>query len=251
MLNAGKHDVPDGWSQFWGVPGAGFNDGELRPWVVNEFLKEASATGQRDPRLAATAFYNRFDQSRFPSVLPVDGDRGVYGGGNFEVRYASNARNLGRVYYRKYATDYYRNFEDFDSPINQRVMRFADVLPMQAEALNEQGQSAQAIPLINRVRVRSDMPALAVADFNQGSRRTQLMHERVTELTGEGTRWFDLKRYDVFATPASLSALMARNPNFVNFKTGKSELLPLPQAEVDLAKLSQNSGYQRRPGSSA
>nr|WP_083322529.1 RagB/SusD family nutrient uptake outer membrane protein [Hymenobacter lapidarius] len=129
-------------SQFWGVPGFGFNDGELRPWVVREFLQEGTTSGQRDPRLAATVFYNRFDLTQFPSTLPPDNDRGVYGSGNFETRYAGNPRNLGRVYYRKYATDYYRTFEDFDSPINHRVMRYADVLLLQAEALNEQNNPA-------------------------------------------------------------------------------------------------------------
>lgn len=231
-------------SQFFGVPGFGFNDGEIRPWVVREFLQEATATGQRDPRLAATAFYNRFDQSQFPSTLPVDNDRGVYGAGNFETRYASDARNLGRVYWRKYQTDYYRTFEDFDSPINQRVMRYADVLLLQAEALNEQGQTSAAVPLINQVRQRAsvNLPALPTT-LSQAALRTQLMHERVTELTGEGTRWFDLKRWGYFDNAANVSILAARDADFSSFTVGKSGLLPLPQTDVDLARLAQNPGW--------
>ena len=232
-------------SQFFGVPGFGFNDGEVRPWVVNEFLKEPNTTGGRDQRLAATVFYNRFDSRQFPTALPVDGDRGVYGSGNFETRYAGNARNLGRVFWRKYQTDYYRAFENFDSPINQRIMRYADVLLMQAEALNEQGQPDAAVPLINQVRSRAAMPQLSVVAgaFTKESMRTQIMHERITELTGEGTRWFDLKRWDLLKDQASVATLAARDADFASFVVGKSNLLPIPQTEIDLAKLNQNAGY--------
>lgn len=232
-------------SQFFGVPGFGFNDGEVRPWVVNEFLKEGTTTGQRDPRLASTVFYNRFDQTQFPSALPVDNDRGVYGQGNFETRYANDARNLARVYWRKYQTDYYRTFEDFDSPINHRVMRYADVLLMQAEALNEQGQTAAAVPLINQVRQRpsTGLAPLSASAFTQASLRAQIMHERVTELTGEGVRWFDLRRWGYFDTQAGIDALAAHDADYTNFKLNKSRLLPIPQTDVDLAKLTQNPGW--------
>ncbi|HEX8327667.1 MAG TPA: RagB/SusD family nutrient uptake outer membrane protein [Hymenobacter sp.] len=244
-------------SQFWGIPGtpeiqgqpgtgfagAGFGDGELRPWVVREFLQEPAANGQRDPRLAATAFYNRRDQTQFASSLPIDADTLVYGVG-FVTRYRRDARNLGRVYYRKYATDYYRTFEDFDSPINQRVMRFADVLLLQAEALNEQGQTAAAVPLINRVRNRAglgDLPASASA--SQAAMRMQLMHERITELTGEGVRWFDLQRWGLLDNQTTVDQLKARDPDFTTFVPGKSRLLPIPQSEVDLNRLAQNPNY--------
>ncbi|MDB5236556.1 MAG: hypothetical protein JWR44_3549 [Hymenobacter sp.] len=230
-------------SQFWGVPGYGFNDGEVRPWVVREFLQEGTATGQRDPRLAATVFYNRFDVTQFPSALPVDNDRGVYGTGNFETRYAGNARDLGRVYWRKYQTDYYRNFEDFDSPINQRVMRYADVLLLQAEAINEVSGPTNAVPLINQVRQRAGLVPLSAAAFTQATLRTQIMHERVTELTGEGVRWFDLQRWGLLDTQAGVDQLRLRDPSFSTFRLGRDRLLPLVQIDVDLGKLKQNPNF--------
>ncbi|TGE22394.1 RagB/SusD family nutrient uptake outer membrane protein [Hymenobacter aquaticus] len=225
-------------SQFWGVPGFGFNDGEVRPWVVREFLQEPTATGQRDPRLAATVFYNRRDQTQFPSALPSDADTLVYGVG-FLTRYGKDARNRSRVYWRKYQTDYYRAFEDFDSPINQRVMRYADVLLLQAEAINEQGNPGAAIPLVNQVRQRAGLAPLPTT-LTKEALRTQLMHERVTELTGEGVRWFDLQRWGLLADAASVNLLKARDPDFGNFVVGKSRLLPLLQSEVDLNRLQQN-----------
>ncbi len=230
-------------SQFWGVPGFGFNDGEVRPWVVREFLQEPTAAGQRDPRLAATVFYNRKDQTQFSTALPSDADTLAYGVG-FLTRYGKDARNRSRVYWRKYQTDYYRTFEDFDSPINQRVMRYADVLLLQAEALNEQGNTAAAVPLINQVRQRAGLGVLPVAaSASKEAMRTQLMHERVTELTGEGVRWFDLQRWGLLDTQAGVDQLKAHDPDFSNFMPGKSRLLPLLQTEVDLNKLTQNPNY--------
>ena len=243
-------------SQFWGIPGtpeqpgnpgsgipgAGFGDGEARPWLVREFLQEPTVAGERDPRLAATVFYNRFDQTLFPTTLPVDADSLVYGVG-FLTRYRRDARNRSRVYWRKYATDYYRTFEDFDSPINQRVMRFADVLLLQAEAINEVSGPASAVPLINRVRERSGLAPLSAGAFTQTSLRMQIMHERVTELAGEGVRWFDLQRWGLLDNPAEVERLRERDPDFRNFVAGRSRLLPILQTEVDLNRLAQNPGY--------
>ncbi|WP_316934358.1 RagB/SusD family nutrient uptake outer membrane protein [Hymenobacter sp. AT01-02] len=226
-------------SQFWGVPGAGFVDGEVRPWVVNEFLQEGTTTGARDPRLAATVFYNR---RQFTTALPVDADTLVYGNG-FLRRFKGNARDLSRIYWRKYQTDYYRTFENFDSPINHRVMRYADVLLLQAEALNEQNQTGNAIPLINQVRTRVGLAPLTAGSFSQASLRTQIMHERVTELTGEGLRWFDLKRWGLLDSQASIDQLKARDTDFNSFQVGRSRLLPILQTEVDLARYQQNPGW--------
>ena len=227
-------------SQFWGAPGAGgFVDGEVRPWIVSEFLKEGTTDGARDPRLAATVFYNR---TQFATPLEQDGDTLVYGKG-FLTRYKNGTNNSKRVYWRKYQTDYYRTFENFDSPINQRIMRYADVLLLQAEALNEQGKTTDAVALINQVRRRATLAPLAVGSFDQASLRTQLMHERVTELTGEGLRWFDLKRWGLLDNQQGLDMLRAHDTDFNNFVIGKSGLLPILQRDIDLAGLQQNPGW--------
>jgi hypothetical protein len=226
-------------SQFFGAPGNGFVDAEVRPWVVNEFLQEGTTAGRRDPRLAATVFYNR---RQFSTALPVDADTLVYGRG-FLTRFGGNARDRARIYWRKYQTDYYRTFENFDSPINHRIMRYADVLLMQAEALNETGNTAGAVPLINQVRQRSGLAPLTAGGFNQTSMRMQIMHERVTELTGEGHRWMDLKRWGLLDTQAGIDMLKARDEHFNSFQLNRSRLLPLPRTDVDLLRLTQNPNY--------
>jgi hypothetical protein len=233
-----------------GTANTGFTDCEVRPWVVSELLQEGTVGGQRDPRLAATVFYN---YRTFASTLPQSADTLVYdlsrpaafapGTYGFLNRYKGDAFNLGRTYWRKYQSDYYRGDEDFDSPNNFRVMRYADVLLLQAEALNEQGQTAAAVPLINLVRQRAGLAPLVAGSFTQATLRTQLRHERVTELTGEGLRWFDLQRYGLLDTQAGIDQLKQHDAQFNNFVVGKSRLLPLPQQDVNLVGLTQNTGY--------
>jgi hypothetical protein len=153
--------------------------------------------------------------------------------------------NPTRLLWRKYQNDRTRGFEDFFSGINIRLIRYADVLLMQAEALNEQGQTAAAIPLINQVRQRPSVNLTPLnGTFTQDAMREQLRHERNTELAGEGTRWSDLVRYGLFDTAAGLNELRARDADFNNFISPKNKLLPIPQTDIDIDKsLRQNPGF--------
>ena len=119
------------------------------------------------------------------------------------------------------------------------------MLLLQAEALNEQGQTSAAIALINQIRQRPsvNLAPLSASGFTQASLRTQLMHERATELAGEGVRWFDLQRWGLLDTQAGVDQLKTRDAQFNTFTVGKSRLLPLLQTEVDLLRLAQNPGY--------
>src|SRR5690606_31157468 len=56
MSNVGTSRPP-----FFAPPGHGFNDANMRRWVVHEFLREETASGGRDPRLAYTALYDSTD----------------------------------------------------------------------------------------------------------------------------------------------------------------------------------------------
>lgn len=74
-------------------------------------------------------------------------------------------------------------------------MRYANVLLMKAEALNEMGRTEEAIPLINEVRrVHGDMPPMAGSTEEEV--REQIEHERMIEFPLENFRWYDLRRWD-------------------------------------------------------
>ena len=116
---------------------------------------------------------------------------------------------------------------DLTSPVNYRVMRYADVLLMAAEAHYQLGQSSTAQQLVNQVRGRAGIPGIPVNSIDV------IYRERRFELSGEGLRFFDLVRTGQAATYID------------GFVTGKHELFPIPQVEIDLTggNWSQNPGY--------
>lgn len=225
---------------FFAPGGHGFRDANMHRWVVWEFLKENNATGGRDPRLAVTALYDSTDE-RGPNFTSVYGSS--WASHNYEPDYTN------RVWYRKYLDDYFRinQFEVFNSPINFRAMRYADVLLLYAEALNNLGQTTAAYAHVDRVRLRSGMARLSVVrpGMTQAQFQQQLEHERITELTGESVRWNDLARWGYFDDAAKLALLKARDPEFNNFVLGRNKFMPIPQSEIDInPNLVQNPGYQ-------
>jgi hypothetical protein len=224
---------------FFAPPGHGFNDANMHRWVVHEFLKERTKTGERDPRLAVTALYDSTDE-RGPDFTMV------YGSSFTSKDY--DAGIFSRVWYRKYLNDELRlnEFEVFNGPKNFRSIRFADVLLMYAEALNNLGRTADAYPFVDRVRERAGLEKLSVVKpgLSQAQFLQQLMHERVTELTGECVRWNDLARWGYFDDPAKLEELKRRDPEFENFQIPRNKYMPIPQSEIDInPNLTQNTGW--------
>ncbi|GGF21887.1 RagB/SusD family nutrient uptake outer membrane protein [Hymenobacter cavernae] len=214
-------------AQFFGPPGIGYTDVEVRPWLFSEFY-DKTTTGGVDPRRDVTMF----SAVGTPIVYGKP-----FGAGGLNI-------NPNRLLWRKYQNDRTRTFENLFSGINIRLIRYADVLLMQAEALNEQNQVPAAVALINQVRNRANLVPLVAASFNQATLRTQLRHERITELAGEGIRWSDLVRYKLFETPEGLNELKARDADFNNFIYPKNALLPIPQTDIDVDRtLKQNPGF--------
>jgi hypothetical protein len=221
---------------FFAPPGHGFNDANMHRWVLNEFHQERTTTGQRDPRLAFTALYDSTDERGPDFTL-------VYGSTFRSKNY--NADISRRVWYRKYLDDYFRinQFEVFNSPINFRALRFADVLLMYAEALNNLGRTNDAYQYVNRVRRRAGLADLPTG-MNQQRFQQQIEHERITELTGESVRWNDLARWGYFDDAAKLAILKARDPEFNNFRTDRNRFMPIPQREIDInPNLKQNPNW--------
>jgi len=124
-----------------------------------------------------------------------------------------------------------------DGNNNYPLIRFADVLLMYAEALNEQGaNNSEAYKAINRIRKRANLPDLTPG-LSQSDFRDSVLLERRLELAFEGHR-----RYDLLRTKRLLSAMTAQNPSI---KLGPHHyLFPIPQTERDVnPKLTQNEGY--------
>ena len=144
---------------------------------------------------------------------------------------------------------------------NDRVIRYADVLLMHAEACNRLGDDDAAYSSLNVVRSRAIEPlitglqafysipeeltqlqaaqdalreiAAIPADLAGDNLLSAIWHERRVELGLEGHRFFDLVRQGRAAQLLD------------GFVPGKSELFPIPTAEITLSngQLTQNPGY--------
>jgi len=128
-----------------------------------------------------------------------------------------------------------------NGPGNIRVLRYSDILLLYAEALNENGKSAEALTYLNLVRKRARgsssfvLPDVTVTD--QALLRERIYRERRSELAMEQHRWFDLLRWG-----RAEQTMIAVGKNFV---APKHLLMPVPQTEVDLTdgSILQNFGY--------
>ena len=132
-------------------------------------------------------------------------------------------------------------------PLNNRQIRYADVLLMYAEAALGAGDEATARTYINMVRTRVGLSEITLAD------NATLRHERRVELAMEGHRWFDLVRWEGVAgngLKAHMDAYKATESaeaqsHIQEFVAGKHEIFPIPQEEIQLnpTQMNQNPGY--------
>ncbi|MGN7824732.1 RagB/SusD family nutrient uptake outer membrane protein [Chitinophaga sp. 22536] len=139
-----------------------------------------------------------------------------------------------------------------DGGSNFPVLRYADILLLQAEALNEQAYSGATGPgtafgFLNAVRKRAGLAEKTPADLpDQASFRNAVFRERRVELAFENDRWFDLARSSNGV--AVLQAHLKQEYNLVTPVLNADRLLfPIPQSEINIhndpANFPQNKGY--------
>jgi len=200
------------WNLGWG-----FN-------IPNTRLESAYETG--DPRKART-FLFAGGTSVFGEAVPLGLPNTRY---NHKVHSNPATRNA--------------LLDNFGYWMNIRILRYADVVLMYAEAANEVGgtqNTADALAALNSVRKRARGTNSAILPdrntTNQEELRQFIRYERRIELAMEHDRFFDLVRWGT-ATQAFQEAGKA-------FIPGKHELLPIPFTQIDISKnvLTQNPGY--------
>lgn len=215
----------------------------------------------RDPRLTHTVIYDGYDWSgnindgtvgKIIYTNPYAADKtDSYSG------YNNNQTQTG-YYVRKY---YDPKHEDhLYSSINIIMIRYADVLLMYAEAMNEQGKMSQEVwdRTVRAIRERAGFTLVSALDYpaihDKLTMRSTLRRERRSELALEGLRWMDIKRWK--AGPEYLNERM-RGAKFENkytryiqldvyqFDENKDYLWSVPQSQIDINKnlLPNNPGY--------
>lgn len=202
------------------------------PGLYAAYKSEQTVDGGNDPRLIASIL----------SYEPESNATTAYGK---PWPWINNGAPDRRIYIKKYTnSDFGYPRESLEptengrfggSGINYRVLRYADILLMYAEALNELGQTAEAYKYIQRVRDRVNLPDLATVKPNltQAQMRDQIAHERYLEFPIEGQRINDLIRWGWFYDADKLAMLKVRDPDFETWTPGQ-EYLPIPQVELDV-----------------
>lgn len=183
-------------------------------------------------------------------------DPGVYG--NFHsMRFQQSATS----------SSYFKLGPFMGTAKNYDILRYDDILLMQAEAYIELGQQDKALPLINQIRTRAaastgklkkadgsfpskyNIKTYSAVGWTKDFARKALQWERRLEFATEGARFFDLVRWGI-AEPV-LNAYIAiekgRRPFLATakFTAGRDEYLPIPQSEITFTKglYKQNPGY--------
>lgn len=195
-----------------------------------------------DLRRDATILNPTDDQIETPSQEIYCGDRYC------NRKYAMYTESNGKIYKLAHNTR---------SPINNKQIRYSDVLLMYAEACAETNDFLSAASALNMVRSRVGLASFPgytykvngetqTTAYEQASLRKAIRHERRVELAMEGHRWFDLCRWGV--AKETMDAYIARETDeakaeFGTFQKGKHELFPIPSKEIDITGIEQNPGY--------
>ena len=207
-------------------------DGDGKIDLVKKFdpaiittLFDVNQYKDRDPRLAASIWYNKADY--------------------FGAPYDPNVFDLGSGYHwKKYntapATRFPFNYPDY----NTIIYRYAYVLLGYAESQNEAaGPDASVYNAVNAVRNRAGMPSLP-AGLTKDQMRDAVRHERRVEFAGENQRFEDLLRWKTLKQALQNRGINnGRQGGTVNFADFRY-LWPIPIEEIRAnPNIVQNPGY--------
>lgn len=205
-------------------------------WNTPSTLLEA-AYEPNDPRKARTILYRSSATTTYKTVY------GENTGTTWE-----NPRYNHKVYSNAALRNSYGTRAGYW--MNIRILRYADVVLIYAEAANELGGAdniTKAKDALNSVRLRArkgapaDAPAGILPDVttnDQSELRDAIRHERRVELGMEHERFFDIVRWGISGSVMSAAGK-------TNFNENRDILLPIPQTQIDLSKnvLEKNPGY--------
>ena len=140
------------------------------------------------------------------------------------------------------------------NPVDVPIFRYADLLLLLAEAINEQGPSryTDAIPFVNMVRERAGVAPLGSNEYTevtgQEDMRARIRNEKRWELAleevlyTEELRWGTWKEFR-FGPNAGLKDLWGTNITNYDFGGDHYTRWAIPASEVQMANLQQNEGW--------
>ena len=218
------NEVNGGDVIYAGIPN--FAAGEMGGWEAmlptQKLLSEMKADGRASSEIGSVSGLNMFDARSYGSIYFNDADVDIFGANYDSIFGAGNNKAGWKKYIHR--NELYPN--SWRSDINTPYMRYADVLLMYAEALNEQN-SGSPMTFVNEIRARAFMPPSTAS--SQQEIREQIMHERAVEFALEGQRFYDLRRWG--ETVMTNAILNSGKDGADNFNFADDAFLPIPADE--------------------
>src|SRR5690606_11707443 len=179
--------------------------------IFEAFQKEKTVDGDFDPRMYASLVWD------YPGAMYYNRPYS-----SFEQLFGFKSR------IRKY-----QNWRDDNeglqiSEINEKALRYADILLMYAEALTMQGRVTEAYPLVNRIRTGANLSELP-SGYDDEQLLSEIQHQRMIEFFRENLRFYDLKRWGLLEQEITNSDKEGREFFVIN----KHQYLPIPQGEIN------------------
>lgn len=241
VINSGEYDLSQPYETIWreeGENGAGSifeiqARGEATAHGIQQYSSTQGARGtsgwgwgfNTPTQDLVDAYDSEGDEIRKNATIIFAGET------LFDGREVSESVENPRYNEKAYSS---ANAGDGDGDKNMRLMRYAEVLLIKAEAENELGNTAAALDALNQVRARVELEPVVTVDQNE--LRQAIWKERRLELAFEHDRWFDLLR-----TGQAAEVMQAHGKPFIE---GKHELYPIPEEQLrKTPEMRQNPGY--------
>lgn len=239
-----RQSEENGMESIFEIQTGQFNNGNLKidNYTVCQGVRVGGKGGWNDlgwgfnnPTPSLINAYEPGDVRRAATIIEID-NSGLYKGtvlwDGFRVPSSDSVQNLYYNYkaYTSGETEQYAVPQDKDRPKNIRIMRYAEVLLMHAEAaVHLAGDAATSL---NLVRDRAKLLPKAVVTIDD------VWLERRLELAMEHDRFWDIVRQ-------GRAAQVMQAAGKTNFVAGKNELMPIPISQILLSggQLTQNPGY--------
>lgn len=172
---------------------------------------------------AVDALYNLYSNTDIRKALMVKGDK------------SGQPINI---------VEKYSNSSNTADKDDDKILRYADVLLILAEASARTNDEVTARTRLNEVAQKRD-PSFAGYNLTGQALIDAIINERRKELAFEGDRYWDLMRLNLDVVRINVNNNYPSNTPLTLSKTDNKRIWPIPQAEIDAnPNITQNDGYQ-------
>ncbi|HEX8429404.1 RagB/SusD family nutrient uptake outer membrane protein [Hymenobacter sp.] len=187
--------------------------------IFREFQHEKTTTGDFDPRMYASLIWE------YPGAMFY---RKPYTLANFPNPFGKVSRVKKYQNYTQINEISTGAVSAMISDINEKALRYADILLLYAETVTKLGRPAEAYPLVNRIRTRASLAPLP-AGYSADQMMAEIRHQRMIEFFREGQRFYDLRRWNLLEQEIKNSDKEGRE----FFNVVQHAYFPIPQSEIN------------------